>query len=203
MKPPDAPAGGESVLAWAQEVAACLRALWPAQSPDIMPSVTPFGTTWRNLPSRGAARPSPAPFEAKYGGKDEDAEKVILLVKIGTLADDEPTVTGGEEDAPDGWWKFLVDPSTTLYGVLAATLNSGGSVTARALTLEAEPEVTGPGDSETGEPPEFAYRKIFKIITDADYGAVLTQYTTGAQQVFVAVIEWDCTEITKGAFWLP
>lgn len=199
---PTRPASGDDILTWAREVQRFLEWLRPLSSGTISAEVTPNGTRHNAhiLPAKPQS-PASEPFDTLYGGKT-DTPQAIVLIKRGTLNDEEPTASG-DTDSTAQWWRFLMGASDAKYAVLRATLNSSGVVTARQLSLETSPSTTGAGDPSTGAPPPYAYRKLAKIVTDADYGAVVTPYTNRAQQVIMLTSAWACTTAQRVILWTP
>lgn len=206
MRPPRDPEEGDDVLDYCQELARAVRAIWPQAGGDIFPQIGADGTSYSLQKAAPRLPKTFEPFEVRAGGKDETAHKVILMIKEGTLnglSSGDIDVVGDEATSPDGWWKYLVDASTTKYGELRATLSSTGAVTERRLSLVSTPTAAEAGNSSTGTPPAHAYRTLFEITTDGDYGATITQYTKGAQQAIVYTSSAGCTTETLNVAWLP
>lgn len=154
---------------------------------------------------RGASSADFASFECLALGVTNGTAR--LRVKIGTINDrDEDSglsVIGKTGTPPAGWWEFAMPASSTRYGMADATLLTDGTCSAAKFELLSTAPLTGAGDPDTGAPPPHAYRKLFRVVTDGNASATVTHYVTGAQQAFVTVSAWSCTEITKNAVWLP
>jgi hypothetical protein len=142
-------------------------------------------------------------FDAITLGKNTDTNKSIIRVRVGNLNEAEPTPSGNVTESDASWWRFEVDPSSTMYGVLRATMNTDGTVSSGQISMESSPSTTAAGDSGTGNPPTYAYRRLFRVITDGSYVSTILQYTHGAQSANVLVSDWTCTTKTKNVFWLP
>ncbi len=185
MRPPRDPDQGDDVLDYCQELAAAIRAIWPQPGGDISPQIGADGTSFSLQKRSALTSKTYEPFEVRYGGKDDTAHEVVLLIREGTLnglSSGDIDVVCDETDSPDGWWKFLVSPSTTKYAEQRATFDASGNVTARRLSLVTTPTAADASDSSTGAPPAHSYRTLFEITTDGIYGAAFNQYMKGAHR---------------------
>lgn len=163
----------------------------------------------------GPATRTYVPFECRdmgyhmTEGETPEPDGALFDVHEGNLNEELPDIEDDLGDSPEGWWSFQLDASVTKYLMLEAALSPGsygvpvGYVTARRLFLTEDPGsyVTEAGDPETGAPPPYAWRRMARLVTDADFNLTIVPYKKGDQTVSIIVSDYTCSTKTLNVVW--
>lgn len=136
-------------------------------------------------------------------GETPEPDGALFDVHEGNLNEELPDIEDNLGDSPEGWWSFQLEASVTKYLMLEAALDSYGDVTARRLFLTDAPDsyVTESGDPETGDPPPYAWRRMARLVTDADFNLTIVPYKKGDQTVSIIVSDYTCSQKTRNVVW--